>query len=104
MTLNESCYVLVTKMGLGHPSSCFSGFEGVVRLRGETVGAVVYAIVVDAFRGEPFIESLESMIRTFAECMAPRVKPFEMHDARNRPFEHARDLLLPRFESGEGEV
>ena len=104
MTMNQSCYVLVTKLGLGHVPLYFAVFEGVVRLRGETVSAVVNAIIVDTITGDPFFESLKSMIRAFAECMAPRVELIEWHNARNRHIANPCDVLQPRLMPVEGDV
>ena len=101
MAMNQSCYALAAKNGLGQIFLYFALVEGVAQFRSRAVGAVFEAIVIDTFKRIPFIEPSGSLIDAFNEFGTPIVKQIDRLATQNRFLVKARDLLLPRLMSGE---
>ncbi len=101
MAMNQSCYALSGKNGLGQVFLYFALVEGVEQLRSHAVGAVFDAIIVDTFKRIPFVEPPKSLIAAFNDFSAPAVDKIDKLAAQNRYLARARNLLLPRLMSGE---
>ena len=101
MAMNQSCYALAAKNGLGQIFLYFALVEGVAQFRSRAVGAVFEAIVIDTFKRIPFIEPSGSLIEAFNEFATPIVKQIDRLATQNRFLVKARNLLLPRLMSGE---
>ena len=101
MAMNQSCYALSGKGGLGQVFLYFALVEGVEHLRRHAVGAVFDAIIVDTFRRIPFVEPPKSLILAFNSLSAPAVEEIDKLATQNRCLARARDLLLPQLMSGE---
>ena len=101
MAMNQSCYALSGKKGLGQVFLYFALVEGVEQLRSHAVGAVFDAIIVDTFKRIPFVEPPKSLIAAFNDFSAPAVDEIDKLATQNRCLARARDLLLPRLMSGE---
>lgn len=55
MAMNQSCYALTAKNGVGQVFSYFTLVEGVAQFRSRAVGAVFDAIVADTFKRIPLV-------------------------------------------------
>ena len=101
MAMNQSCYALVAKEGLGQVFLYFALVEGVAQLKSRAVGAVFNAIIVDTFKRIPFVEPSETLVAAFSKFATPVVEQIDGLATQNRSLVRARDLLLPRLMSGE---
>lgn len=101
MAMNQSCYALV---GRGHLTQAFVFYAmqaAVAALRQQAVGAVFDAIVVDTFARIQLLVPSAKLVRLFDENVRPLLAMVENLTLQNERLRAARDLLLPRFMSGE---
>ena len=100
MAMNQSCYALSGKRGIGQVFLYFALVEGMERLRSQAVGAVFDAIIVDTFKRIPFVEPPKSLIGAFNEFSMPSINEIDNLATQIQCLVRSRDLILPRLMSG----
>lgn len=104
MAMNQSCYALVGKPPLTQYFLYLALDAAIAQFKSCAVGAVFDAIVIDTFRAIPFVAPKPTLIEQFTDTVEPIFRQIENRANQVEKLREARDLLLPRFMSGEIEV
>jgi type I restriction enzyme S subunit len=104
MAMNQSCYALQTCTYLTQAYLYFGVTEQVAYMKSRAVGAVFDAIIVDTFKGIPFLLPPEPLANEFSGIATDTLRQIDILSAQNRQLKAARDLLLPRLMDGRLEV
>ena len=104
MAMNQSCYALTPKEGIGNLFLFMAIRENISRLQKAANGGVFNAIVVDTFRHIPFLAPKSELTLAFDDKVRPLFEQVLTLIQQNRILAQARDLLLPKLMSGQIDV
>lgn len=104
MAMNQSCYALTPKEGIGNLFLFMAIRENISRLQKAANGGVFNAIVVDTFRHIPFLAPKPELTLAFDDKVRPLFEQVLTLIQQNRILAQARDLLLPKLMSGQIDV
>ena len=104
MAMNQSCYALRGREGVGQLYLFLAVRDAVEYLRRNTGGATFPTIIVDTFRRMPVLRPSNPLISQFEEVVRPTFSLLRVLLEKNEVLRVTRDLLLPRLISGELDV
>lgn len=104
MAMNQSCYALTPKEGIGNLFLFMAIRENISRLQKAANGGVFNAIVVDTFKHIPFLAPKPELTLAFDDKVRPLFEQVLTLIQQNRILAQARDLLLPKLMSGQIDV
>lgn len=104
MAMNQSCYALTPKEGIGNLFLFMAIRENISRLQKAANGGVFNAIVVDTFKHIPFLAPKPELTLAFDDKVRPLFEQVLALIQQNRILAQARDLLLPKLMSGQIDV
>jgi type I restriction enzyme S subunit len=104
MAMNQSCYALRGKDGIGQLYLFLAVRDAVEYLRRNTGGATFPTIIVDTFRRMPVQRPPNSLLTGFERAVRPFFDQLRTLLEKNELLRVTRDLLLPRLISGELDV
>jgi len=104
MAMNQSCYALRGRDGIGQ-TFLFLATRGMAdALRGRSHGAVFDTIIIDTFRLTQVVKPPLTLVRSFEESVEPVFSLILNLQRRNEKLRQTRDFLLPKLNSGEVDV
>jgi hypothetical protein len=104
MAMNQSCYALTPKEGIGNLFLFMAIRENISRLQKAANGGVFNAIVVDTFKHIPFLTPKSELTLAFDDKVRPLFEQALTLIQQNKILAQARDLLLPKLMSGQIDV
>ena len=104
MAMNQSCYALRGKEGIGQKYLYMLMLNQVDYLKKNTGGATFSTIVVDTFRRMQIVKPTNVIIEEFENLLNPLFRQMINMINRNFKLRQTRDLLLPKLISGEVDV
>jgi len=104
MAMNQSCYALRGKSGIGQYYIFLTINNCIDKLKQSATGAVFDTIVIDTFRTLEIVRPPRSLISDFCSCVEPLFSQILNLLRRNNLLREMRDLLLPRLISGEIDI
>ncbi len=104
MAMNQSCYALRGRPGVGQLYLFMATREQVNYLKKNTGGATFDTIVVDTFRRMSVVRPTDDAIATFVELAEPIAEHILITVTESAILRRTRDLLLPKLISGEMDV
>ena len=104
MAMNQSCYALTPKEGIGNLFLFMAIRESISRLQKAANGGVFNAIVVDTFKNIPFLLPKPELTLAFDDKVRPLFEQVLTLIQQNRILAQTRDLLLPKLMSGQIDV
>jgi type I restriction enzyme S subunit len=104
MAMNQSCYALLGKQGIGQIYLFLATREQVNYLKKNTGGATFDTIVVDTFNRMLVIRPDNEVIAQFTQLIRPTMELILSLLKINAALRSTRDLLLPKLMSGEVDV
>ncbi len=104
MAMNQSCYALRGKEGIGQKYLYMLMLNQVDYLKKNTGGATFSTIVVDTFRRMQIVKPSNLIIEEFDGLLSSLFRQMINMINRNSNLRQTRDLLLPKLISGEVDV
>ncbi|MDP9764468.1 restriction endonuclease subunit S [Deinococcus enclensis] len=104
MAMNQSCYALDSRAGLGQYFLFLLVEQLVSGLKKQATGAVFDAITVATFEKTQVLKPTKEVLDAFATRVKPLFDASLSLTRRNANLRQTRDLLLPRLVSGELDV
>lgn len=101
MAMNQSCYALRSKNGLGQYFIYFSLENLVQTLQQRAHGAVFDTIIKDTFKQIFTIVPPSSITKDFGELIEPILGQIQILLKQTENLRETRDLLLPKLISGK---